>query len=509
MAQWADGYISESTYPWGYCRQASPAWLAMAALLAGHRPPALDRPFTWCDVGCGQGLTPLGVAACHPQATVFGFDFNPSHTDNARVMAAAAGLGNAHFHEISFEALADAAPGAYPPMDFIVLHGVWSWVSAAQRVHLSRFIRDRLAPGGIVYLAHNALAGWAAMLPVQRLLRLMLEIEPGPPGLVMRRGLDMMAEIQARDSEFFANNPVVARRLAFLAKQDLQYLPHELLHGSWEPTPFDAVAHDMSTAKCDFIGSATLLENLPAFATPPKMAELVARTGDIRLQEALKDFGAGRMFRRDLYRRGGVAPPAGEINARLDELVLMDLGHDEQVELKIQTFGDQGLALRMDVYGPILRRLRSGPMPVAELRRAVGDAHVTVEVISVLAATNIAHPTPSPQPDAAQMRATAALNRELDRHNRQGGAIHFQMAPCLGTALVVDAIETMIVQAFGDGEIEALVTRLMSEGGRPLLQDGKPFEDVESHRRAWRTLVETFMKQRLGLFQRAGIIQPG
>jgi SAM-dependent methyltransferase len=507
MPDWTDGYLSDVTYPWQFYRQTSPTWLALATLLAGHRPPRLDAPFRWCDLGCGQGFTALGVAACHPSAEIYGFDFNPSHIENATRMAAAAGLANARFAETSFEALATAPLGRYPQMDFIILHGVWTWVSSTQRANLVTFIRNHLAPGGIVYIAYNALAGWAAMLPVQRCMRLLSEIEPAPGDAAALRGMEFMRELMAAQGEFFTRNPVVANRLAFLAQQDAHYLSHELLHASWDPTPFDAVARDMDGAKCSFIGSATLLENLDAFSVPPSMAPILARTQDPRLREAIRDFGAARMFRRDLYRRGTEKPVPGELMALFDALVLGDLGREDTGEIKIQTWGDQGVGLRTDVYDPLRRRLRSGPLAGADLRRAVGDFALAREALAVLVATDIAHPLRASGDEARP--TTHALNRVIAEHNRWGGDIPFQLSPNFGTALMADALETMIVQEYSE-QSGATVDRLMGmflESGRTLFQDGKAITDPGLARAGWRQIVENFATRRAPLFRHAGILR--
>jgi len=507
MADWTDGYLSDVTYPVQFYRQTTPAWLAMATLLAGHRPPRLDRKFRWCDLGCGQGFTALGVAACHPEAEIFAFDFNPSHIENARRMAAAAGLTNTCFEETSFEELAHSPQGAYPKMDFIILHGIWTWVSTTQRAHLIAFIRDHLAPGGLVYIAYNALAGWAAMLPVQKLLRLMLEIDHGTGDEVVTRGMAFMKELIAGEAEFFIRNPVAVNRLEFLGKQDAHYLSHELMHASWDPTPFDAVARDMDEAKCGFIGSATLLENLDAFSVPPAMVPILSRTADLRVREAIRDFGSARMFRRDLYRRGSEKPLPGELAARFDEIVLTDLGREDEGEIKIHTWGEHGVGLHMEVYAPILQRLRNSPLNMGDLRRALGDFGLAQETLAVLAATNIAHPTPFAEPPAGSR--AAALNGVIADFNRQGGEFLFQMSPLLGTGLAADAIETMIVQEY-EGDRDDTVERLLRKfqaSGRTLFQDGKPITDTALARAGWRQIVDNFIRQRLPFFQRTGIVK--
>ena len=92
MAQWDDGYVTDVAYTSAFYREITPSWIAMTSLLLGHRPPDLAKPFTYADLGCGNGFTTLVVAATCPHADVWGFDFNPAHVEFARDLAARAGL---------------------------------------------------------------------------------------------------------------------------------------------------------------------------------------------------------------------------------------------------------------------------------------------------------------------------------------------------------------------------------------------------------------------------------
>ena len=46
--------------------------------------------------------------------------------------------------------------------DFVGLHGVWSWISNANRAAVVEFLRRKLKPGGVLYISYNASPGWAA-----------------------------------------------------------------------------------------------------------------------------------------------------------------------------------------------------------------------------------------------------------------------------------------------------------------------------------------------------------
>src|SRR3954451_4523788 len=129
MANWDDGYVTDIPYVSGYHRETSPVWLATAATLLGAASRDLDRPFRYADLGCGNGVTALVVAATMPHAEVWGFDFNPAHIESCRDIARRAALTNVRFEEASFEDLAVQPSGALPMFDFIAAHGVLSSLS--------------------------------------------------------------------------------------------------------------------------------------------------------------------------------------------------------------------------------------------------------------------------------------------------------------------------------------------------------------------------------------------
>ena len=169
MSDWSSGYVVDVTYTHGFYGELAPSFLAFAALLQGYAAPGRDgEPVTYCELGCGQGRTVNLLAGANPQVQFYANDFNPAHIAGARNLARTAKLSNVHFFDDSFAEFVSNRD--LPPFDIVSLHGIYSWISEENRSHIVRFIKERLKPGGLVYISYNAMPGWAPLMPLRRML---------------------------------------------------------------------------------------------------------------------------------------------------------------------------------------------------------------------------------------------------------------------------------------------------------------------------------------------------
>ncbi len=334
MARWDDGYTSDLVYTSGFYRELAPGWLCLAALLMGQRPPDLARPFRWAELGCGNGFSAAALAAACPHAEFWAFDFNPAHVEAARALAARAGLTNVVVREASFAELAEAAPEALPQFDFIVAHGIWSWVSPANRAAMGAIVRARLVPGGLAYISYNVLTGWASMLPVQRLMRLWTESQPARGERDVAGMIAFLRQLKEAGAGLFATNPAIETRLNAMGDLDMRYVVHEYLNADWAPVMSVDVAADMEAAKCVFIGSASLADNMDLVSVPSGMLNMMRETRDPRLREVLRDIGSAQGFRRDVFRRGANPPSQAEHIEMLDAIRIVGLGRKVEGEIR-------------------------------------------------------------------------------------------------------------------------------------------------------------------------------
>lgn len=298
-------FLSDVVYPSNYFHELSPIHLNYVCALNGIEGPPLDVPFSYCELGCGAGLTVNILAASNPDGRFWGIDLSPLHIERAREMATRGEIGNVTFVEADITEL-DA--DAFPQFDYITLHGVYTWVPEEVRRAIVAFIDRKLAPGGVVYISYNTLPGWGSANALRRFFLDAAESYPGDALEKVARILDDLEDLKNKDAPFFMENGSASKLLTHLRAADIEYVAHEFLAPSWRPFDFAEVNAEMEGVGLQFAGSADLYDNLLEFSVPDEFIDRVSRITDRQRLETEKDFIGNRYFRNDLYSR---APEVG------------------------------------------------------------------------------------------------------------------------------------------------------------------------------------------------------
>jgi SAM-dependent methyltransferase len=122
------------------------------------------------EIGCGTGHHLLSVASRWPSAECVGVDVSRKYIARAKNLARQAGLKNVSFYEGS---ILDFQPEA--EYDFIIAHGVFSWVPNEVKVGMMDFIGKRLSKDGIAVVSFNVVAGWKERMVVVEKVRAIQE----------------------------------------------------------------------------------------------------------------------------------------------------------------------------------------------------------------------------------------------------------------------------------------------------------------------------------------------
>ncbi|MFV2090937.1 MAG: methyltransferase regulatory domain-containing protein, partial [Pseudomonadales bacterium] len=291
-------YLDDSNYPTTYFRELSPSWLNYVVSLNGTKSVDLQRSFTYLELGCGHGYSSLIHAAAFPEGTFHACDINAAYIEAARSRASANVVDNIHFHNTSFKDL----PGQnLPQFDFIVLHGVYSWVDEAVRQEIRALIRTCLNPGGLVYVSYNCLPGWSTEVPLRKLLVELARSSEGGTTRQIDHAVRELKRLSNAGLHYFAVNPSALDALETYQESSSGYLSHEFLNETWDPHFSVDVADEMEEAEVELIGSATLVDNHDPLLVSDSVVQSISELPTTRLKQLAMDFAVNRQFRRDVF----------------------------------------------------------------------------------------------------------------------------------------------------------------------------------------------------------------
>jgi ubiquinone/menaquinone biosynthesis C-methylase UbiE len=141
-------------YPCAPQSQTHPDLLATLGTLHGLRAAPVDRCQV-LEVGCNDGSNLIPMAANEPGSHFTGIDLAETAITAARSWSERLGLANTEFAQAD---ILDWNP-AGSRFDYILIHGLYSWVPPHVREAILSLSRTSLAPDGIAYISYNALPG--------------------------------------------------------------------------------------------------------------------------------------------------------------------------------------------------------------------------------------------------------------------------------------------------------------------------------------------------------------
>jgi SAM-dependent methyltransferase len=295
----ADVLYDEVPYPGHPFPQTHPDRLASLGRLYGLASPA-PAGCRLLELGCGDGGNLLPMACALPGAQFVGIDVSGQAIAAARARARAAGIENVTFEAVS---LADFAPpdGSF---DYVIAHGVFSWVPEPIREALMALCSRALSEHGVAYVSYNTLPGGHLRDVVRNILKAHVpeDLPPAQQLAAARNLLDALRTAWAYDEKL---STLVS--LAAKMREDSDAL---LFHDTLSPVnrrlAFDeflayAARHDLQ-----FLAEANFWEMQVGWL-PHALREGVLATDDRLRRERLLDELRMRTFRQTLLCRAAHA----------------------------------------------------------------------------------------------------------------------------------------------------------------------------------------------------------
>ena len=271
-----------------------PDRLAVLATLMGLDPP----PVSSCrvlEIGCATGKNLTSIALTLPGSRCVGIDLSARQLASAQATAEAIGLTNLDFHTLSLLDLDDSI-GEF---DYIIVHGLYSWIPPAVQDGLLAVCKKRLSAQGIAFVSYNTYPGWHQRGAVREVLLYHTRHIADPEERVVRARifLNFLAHVAPHPDRALA---VTLRTEAErLKKDDDWYLFHEYLEEENRPLYFAEFIARAASHGMQYVGEAESHLNLDSFPAEVAQALRTMCVDLIELEQHV-DFLRDRTFRQTL-----------------------------------------------------------------------------------------------------------------------------------------------------------------------------------------------------------------
>ena len=291
-------YVSEP-YP-----ESHPDLLAAIAAGFGLKPPPVDTA-SILELGSSSGNNLIPIAAFIPGSRCLGIDGSAPAVSSGKSRISALGLTNIELRPSRFEQL--ISPGQF---DYVLCHGVYSWISPEIRRGVLKIIGESLAPGGLAYVSFNTYPGWHQRMPVRDLMRYYLNQAEniGDPRQQIAEGrLIAAATADQIDRRDLIYRQTMSHAASQFASMPDWYLFHDYLETENHPVYFHEFVAEAREAGLAFLADVVDNEiSIPEFRQELERIDKLTGAASPRpreQQEQFYDFSVNRAFRRAILVR--------------------------------------------------------------------------------------------------------------------------------------------------------------------------------------------------------------
>jgi methyltransferase-like protein/cyclopropane fatty-acyl-phospholipid synthase-like methyltransferase len=301
------------------------------------------RPVSQCrilELGCASGGNLIPLALAYRDSHFVGIDLSPRQIASGQQLVAALGLTNIELLPLSIMDI----DGRFGTFDYLICHGVYSWVPAAVQDKILSVCKEHLAPQGVAYVSYNTYPGWH----IRGMIREMMGYhvgqfsQPGERVQQARAFLDFLIESVSDAKSPYGD--LLQQEARHIESASDTYVYHEHLEAENHPLYFHEFAQRSAAKGLQYVAEARP-QLLPANLSPQVVASLKRLSGDLVQGEQYLDFVRNRTFRRTLLCHAQVAlqrPPA------LERMMTM------QVTTQVRPMSEQP-----DIHSPAAEQFRT------------------------------------------------------------------------------------------------------------------------------------------------------
>ena len=281
------------------------------------------------ELGCAGGGNLLPLAWYFPTSQCTGVELAQGHVNDASALIAELRLNNAHvLHRSITDSMDDLGT-----FDYILAHGVYSWVPRAVQDRLLEICGQHLAANGVAYISYNTLPGWH----VRGLLRDALLAYCAPSGCASQRLAQAYALFDLLEPALRAQTSLDAQlalqEIDYLRRAAPSYVYHEYLEEINQPLHFSTFMQRAEGVGLAYLADAELWTMFPDTLGADAAAAFAAIPDRLQ-QEQMLDLARLRKFRRSLLVRKDISVRSTPDLAALETLAYFaDLSSPDEIDL--------------------------------------------------------------------------------------------------------------------------------------------------------------------------------
>ncbi|MDG6897146.1 hypothetical protein A6A19_03820 [Actinobacillus delphinicola] len=280
--------------------KSHPAYLKSILALCNIRSAPIETARV-LEIGCSMGGNIIPLAIQYPQMNIVGIDLSSVQVEKGNEIIQKMGLKNIVLINADISQVT-CDDGLF---DYIICHGVFSWVPPAVQESILALIEKALSPTGMAFVSYNTYPGWHTSI-AYRDIALFQDL---PTETAETRYQNMMTTFGFLKDTVPSSTPLgtaLDNNYDSLTQQPSYYMLHEYLEPCNMPLYFMQFNNMLKKHNLLHLVDADFLPqfNYPSHLTQEQIAQLQSlANGDVIYEEQLKDFINNRHFRQSVITR--------------------------------------------------------------------------------------------------------------------------------------------------------------------------------------------------------------
>ena len=282
-----------------------PSHLATVGRLLGLRPAAVDRCRV-LELGCASGANLVPMAYALPGSEFVGIDLSERQIAEGRKFVAALGLKNVVVEQMDICQAAEALADRFQSFDYIIAHGIYSWVPNLVKEALLAACRRLLAPQGIAYVSYSCYPGCQLREMIRQMCQYHCRGERDPRAFAAANREFLESVLESLPASGDAYQTALREQAANLLAERDSVVLHDVFERDNDPRFFDQFLAEAARHRLQYLGDAHF-SHMVGIGISSAGLDLIRRDGDVAEFQQRLDFLYGRALRATLLCREEIA----------------------------------------------------------------------------------------------------------------------------------------------------------------------------------------------------------